>query len=166
MIDKKAVEKWCCSSDFIISKKVIRACNSEIFDYLSCDDVYVNVYDCDFCKLILKDLNESILNFISLFKDYSFMSNFKGSIRHMPNKERDRLMKFAEIVDFERFMPILELTRNNSEQGGRPSYDPLLMIKIEFLRTYYDLSDEKTARRIKSDDACQCFLSYPQRIPM
>ena len=166
VVEKKAVKKWCCSGDFIVSKKVIMALSSDIVDYLSCDDVYMNVNDCYFDKLILKDSNESILNLISFFEDYTFMNNFKESIRHVDNKERDCLMKFAEITDFERFKPILELTRNHSEQGGRPGYDHVFMIKIEFLRIYYNLTDEKIARRIKSDDALQCFLSYTQRISM
>ena len=116
VVEKKAVEKWGCSGDFIVSKKVIMGLNSEIFDYLSCDDVYVGIHNSDFDKLILKDLNESILNLISFFKDYTFMNNFEESIRHIHNKERDRLMKFAEIIDFKRFRSILELTINHSEQ--------------------------------------------------
>ena len=166
VVERKAVEKWCCSGDFVVSKNVIKALNSEIFDYLSLNNVYVNFNDCDFEKLVLKDLNESILNLISHFEDYTFMGNFKESIRQVHNKERDRLMKFAEIIDFEMFRPILELIINHGEQGGRPGHDPVFMIKIEFLRTYYNLSDEKIARRIKSDDALQCFLSYPWRISM
>jgi hypothetical protein len=158
VVEKKAIDKWYCSGDFVISKKVIRSLNSEIFDYLSCNDVYVNIYDLEFAELILTDLGDSLLNFISPFDDYSFLCNFNGSLKHVSNGERDRLMAFAEIIDFESFRPILELIMNHSDQGGRPAYDPVLMIKIEFLRTYYGISDEKIARRIRSDDVLQCFL--------
>ena len=166
-IMKKAKNKWFYSSDFGISKKRMNGLISEIFDYLSQDDVYVNIYDVNFVELIMKDLNDSILNFISLFDDYEFMGNFKESIRHQPNKERDRLMELVENILFEKFRPLLDLIRNNNtEKGGRPPFDPVLMLKTNFIRVYYNLSDEKTARRIRSDDACQCFLSYPDKYPM
>jgi len=164
-IIKKAKNKWFYSDDVEISKKMINALINEIFDYLSQNNVYVNIYDINFIELIMKDLNESIMNFIYHFEDYEFMSNFKSSIRHLPNKERDRLIEFAKIIPFEKFRPLLELSINKSDKGGRPPYDKVLMFKINFIRVYYDISDEKTARKIKSDDACQCFLGYSEEYP-
>lgn len=164
-IVKKAKDEWFYSGDFEISKKKLSSLINEIFAYLSQDDVYVNIYDINFVELIMKDLNESILNFISPLEDYIFMSSFKSSIRHLPNKERDRLMEFAKIIPFEKFRPILELLINIGDKGGRPPYDKVLMLKINFLRVYYNLSDEKTARKIKSDDTCQCFLEYSEKYP-
>ena len=166
-IMKKAKNKWFYVADFEISKKRVNGLINEIFDYLSQDDVYVNICDVNFVELIIKDLNDSIMNFISHFKDYEFMGNFKESIRHQPNKERDRLMELAENIPFEKFKHLLGLIRNNNTgKGGRPPFDPVLMLKTNFIRVYYNLSDEKTARRIRGDDACQCFLSYPDKYPM
>jgi len=39
------------------------------------------------------------------------------------------------------------------------------MIKILFLKEYYNESYVKIANRIKSDDVCQCFLGYPDDYP-
>lgn len=164
-IMEKAKYQWFYSGDVEISEKRIDASINEIFDYLSQNDVYVNIYDIDFLEIIMKDLNESIQNFIFPLEDYEFMSNFKGSIRHQPNKERDRLLEFVEIIPFEKFRIFLELNTNINNEGGRPPYDKVLMFKINFLKAYYDLSDEKTARKIKSDDAYQCFLGYPEKYP-
>jgi len=99
-IVKKAMDRWFYSADFEISKKVVNSFINNIFAYLSRSDVYVNIFDVNFVELIMKDLNDCIMNFISFFEDYTFMSNFKGSIRHLPNKERDRLMEFAEYYTF------------------------------------------------------------------
>jgi hypothetical protein len=164
VVEKKSLDLWFYSGDFCISKKVIKSLVGQIFDYLSSDEVYINIFDRDFEKLIMLDLNDSILNFISGCDDYVFMCNFKGSIRHDHNEERDRLMEFLEIFDFEKLRPYLELTRKNSEKGGRPGYDVVLMFQILFIKAYYDLSDEKTARRIRSDDVCQCFLGISRKI--
>jgi len=161
VVEKKALDRWFYSNDFAISKKLIRSWISEIFGYLSLDTVYINIFDKNLEKLVINDLNEIIFDFISHCDDYSFMNNFKGSVRHWHNKERDRLMKFLEIFDFEQLRLILESTRKKNSKGGRPGYDVVLMYKILFIRSYYNLSDEKTARRIKSDDAIMCFLGYP-----
>jgi hypothetical protein len=130
---------------------------------LSLDEVFVNVFDKDFEKLIIKDVNDCVINFTSSFDDYVFMSNFKGSIRHVYNKERDRLMKFLEIFNYEHLRMVLGFKKKkNNEKGGRPEHDVILMFKILVLKNYYNLSDEKTASRIRSDDVYQCFLGYPQ----
>jgi len=166
LIIEKAFNSWFYSDDFVISKKSIRTLIDEIFDHLSLNNVYVNVLDSNFERLIFNDLTESIINFIFPSKDYKFLSNFKEAIRHHDNKERDRLMEFLEIFDFEKLRPLLEMTlKNKGKKGGRPRYDVVLMYKILFIKAYYNLSDEKTARRIRSDDVCQAFLNYPKKYP-
>ncbi|MFG1519538.1 MAG: transposase, partial [Thermoplasmataceae archaeon] len=45
-------------------------------------------------------------------------------------------------IDFERIRPILsDLYENDTEKGGRPNYDPILMTKILLLQQWYNLSD-------------------------
>jgi hypothetical protein len=164
-VEKKALNKWFYSDFGTVSKKLIYELTDQMFDYLSSNDVYVNINDVNFEKLVTKDLNESIVNFLLFYEDHVTMDNFKDSARHWSNKERDRLMEFAEIFDFEKLRPILELTKKNNGKGGRPGFDAVYMFKILVIQAYYNLSDEKTSRKIKSDEVIKCFLGYPETFP-
>ena len=54
----------------------------------------------------------------------------------------DPLTGISDRIDFERTRPILlDLFTNDTEKGGRPNYDPVLMVKILLLRQRYNLSD-------------------------
>lgn len=57
-------------------------------------------------------------------------------------KFNDPLSKFAEVVDWEQFRPILAQVRHKHDprKGGRPSMDLVLMFKMIFLRHFYNLS--------------------------
>jgi IS5 family transposase len=47
----------------------------------------------------------------------------------------DPLTGISDRIDFERIRPILsDLYENDTEKGGRPNYDPILMIKILLLQ--------------------------------
>ena len=53
----------------------------------------------------------------------------------------DPLTGIADRIDFERIRPILsDLYENDTEGGGRPNYDPILMVKILLLQQWYSLS--------------------------
>jgi hypothetical protein len=162
---EKTFNRWFCFDNFVFSQKTVCDLVNEIFEFLSLDDVYVNVLDTNFEKLIINDLTESLINFASPFKDYEFLSNFKRSISQLANKERDKMIEFLKIHDFEKLRPILEVVVKNKDKGGRPGYDVVFMFKVLFIKVYYDLSDEKTARRIRSDDVCRAFLNYPEKFP-
>jgi len=58
----------------------------------------------------------------------------------------DQLEAFSRTVDFEVFRPDLEkaLTYSDSSKGGRPPFDPVLMVKILVIQTLNNLSDERT----------------------
>lgn len=57
----------------------------------------------------------------------------------------DPLEIMAEIIDFEVFRPVLDkaLARSDRSKGGRPPFDPVLMLKILILAALNDLSDER-----------------------
>jgi len=57
----------------------------------------------------------------------------------------DQLEAYARAVDFEAFRPDLEkaLAYSTGTQGGRPPYDPVLMLKILVIQAANGLSDER-----------------------
>ncbi|MDR3223577.1 MAG: hypothetical protein LBT66_07610 [Methanobrevibacter sp.] len=125
-----------------LSKKLIKSFIGKIFNYLSSDNVYVNIHDPDFNVLIIDDLKEMVINFLSHDHNAVFLMNFKSSLRHQRNKERDKLMLYHSHLIFKKFMNILDLVHNPSSLGGRPPFDSVLMYKIILLKVYYNETDE------------------------
>jgi transposase, IS5 family len=58
----------------------------------------------------------------------------------------DQLETFAAAVDFEIFRPELEQALNYSDgaRGGRPPFDPIMMMKILVIQAQNNLSDDRT----------------------
>ena len=58
------------------------------------------------------------------------------------------ILKLNNIINWESFRGLMEeVTGYNSKdkkKGGRPPFDPVLMLKILILQKYYGLSDERT----------------------
>lgn len=57
----------------------------------------------------------------------------------------DPLEVMTEIIDFEGFRPVLDKAwaRSDRSKGGRPPFDPVMMLKILILQALNDLSDER-----------------------
>jgi len=57
----------------------------------------------------------------------------------------DPLEVMAAIIEFEGFRPVLDqaLARSDRSKGGRPPFDPVMMLKILILQALNDLSDER-----------------------
>jgi transposase, IS5 family len=57
----------------------------------------------------------------------------------------DQLEAFAAVVDFEMFRPDLVAARNYSDgtKGGRPAFDPVLMLKVLVIQAQNNLSDDR-----------------------
>lgn len=66
------------------------------------------------------------------------------------------LRRVRACIDFERFRPQLEAVYVAAM--GRPSLDPVRMLKIGFLGFHYDLSDRQVMVRIQTDLAFRWFL--------
>jgi IS5 family transposase len=81
----------------------------------------------------------------------------------------DPLEKLAGRIDWQVFVPVLELAlhREAKGPGGRPSYDSLLMFKILILQRYYNVSDEQMQYQITDRLSFQRFLGLrlEDRIP-
>jgi transposase len=66
------------------------------------------------------------------------------------------LRQVAERIDFERFRARLSEPYNVG--WGRPAIDPVLMLKMLFLRFHYKLSDRQVVERTRTDMAFRWFL--------
>ncbi|MGB3898014.1 MAG: IS5 family transposase [Mesorhizobium sp.] len=58
----------------------------------------------------------------------------------------DQLEAYGRLVDFEAFRPDLDkaLAYTSGAHGGRPPYDPVMMLKVLVIQTANNLSDERT----------------------
>jgi IS5 family transposase len=78
----------------------------------------------------------------------------------------DRLSDMKTAIEWERIRPILnDLYANNTERGGRPNYDPILMVKILFLQSIYGIVDESVEKEIHNRLDFMNFLDYPESVP-
>ena len=56
----------------------------------------------------------------------------------------DLLTGISDSIDFERIRQILlEMCKNDTENGGKPNYDLILILKILLLQQCYNLSDPR-----------------------
>ena len=78
----------------------------------------------------------------------------------------DRLSEMEKQVDWEKLRPIFsDLYRNNTDMGGAPNIDPILMIKILFLQSTYNLVDESVEKELHDRISLMHFLGFPDTIP-
>lgn len=79
------------------------------------------------------------------------------------------LDKLDSRIDWELFRETLEETLDYSDgkKGGRPPFDPVMMLKVVVLQRYFDLSEEETEFQIKDRFSFQRFLglSIADRMP-
>src|SRR5438105_652729 len=75
------------------------------------------------------------------------------------------LRKVLAFIDFELFRP--SLSERYSAIMGRPPIDPVLMLKITYLRFHYKLSDRQVMVRSVTDMAFRWFLglSMKEQLP-
>ncbi len=73
----------------------------------------------------------------------------------------DQLEAFSLTVDFDVFRPDLKqaLAYSNDSKGGRPPFDPVLMLKILVIQTLNNLPDERTEYLINDRLSFMRFLS-------
>lgn len=76
------------------------------------------------------------------------------------SKRKRPLDKLNEQIDFEIFRPkLLEtLAYGDHAKGGRPPWDPVLMLKVLIIQRYHDLSEEETEFQILDRLSFQRFL--------
>ena len=76
------------------------------------------------------------------------------------------LTGISDRIDFEGLRPILsDLYENDTENGGMPSYDPVIMVKILLLQQWCNLSDLQVEREIRDRISLLNFLGCPEKLP-
>ena len=78
----------------------------------------------------------------------------------------DKLAKIEPLIDWEAFRPIITgLYHNQGPQGGRPNIDPVVMMKMLVLQSWYGLSDPELERQVADRLSFQRFLGFPETLP-
>ena len=81
-------------------------------------------------------------------------------------KSIDKLAEIDPMINLESLRPIVkELYRNDTDKGGRPNIDEIVMIKTLFLQSMYNCSDEVMERELHDRISFRNFLHYPEIIP-
>ena len=81
-------------------------------------------------------------------------------------KRGDKLAEIKNVIDWESLRHLLkDLFTNDTDQGGRPNYDEILMVKILFLQSIYNIVDESMETEIYANIRFINFLDYPERVP-
>jgi IS5 family transposase len=69
-------------------------------------------------------------------------------------------------INWEGFRPKLEvLFNNNTERGGRPNIDVVVMLKSLFIQQLYCLSDEQLERELADRISFRMFLGTTEIVP-
>ena len=71
-----------------------------------------------------------------------------------------------DAIDWNAFPPLLkDIYHNDTGQGGAPNIPIVTMVKVLFLQSIYNTSDETTEREIHDRISFMNFLDYPERLP-
>ena len=98
------------------------------------------------------------------------MDNFNTFILHEEYSRvenlGDTLSNISKSINWEAFRSIIsQIYKDNSETGGRPHWDEILMIKVLILQHLYGLSDYDIERYCYDRISFRHFLGYPSSIP-
>jgi IS5 family transposase len=78
----------------------------------------------------------------------------------------DKLVETGSRINWESFRPKLEaMYKNNTECGGRPNLDVIIMLKSLFIQQLYNLSDEQLEREIADRISFRVFLGTTETVP-
>jgi len=73
----------------------------------------------------------------------------------------DKLEKISNLIEWENFRKFFD----KDSKVGRPPYDPVLMIKMLVLQSWYGISDEELEYQVADRITFQKFLGLPKEIP-
>jgi IS5 family transposase len=78
----------------------------------------------------------------------------------------DKLAKITSAINWERFRPIIKaMYRNDTERGGRPNTDEVVMVKLLVLQQWIGLSGPELEKQALNRLDFQHFLGYPEQPP-
>ena len=98
---------------------------------------------------------------MSGFGDY-FLRQHYGMVAELG----DKLGEISGLIDWEKFRPVLgNMYRDTKEEGGRPHYDEVVMVKMLVLQGWYGLTDSEAERQATDRISFRHFLGYPEKVP-
>jgi IS5 family transposase len=78
----------------------------------------------------------------------------------------DKLVEIGNRMNWESFRPKPEVPfKNNTERGGRPNIDVIVMLKSLFVQQLYSLSDEQLERELADRISFRVFLGTTEIVP-
>jgi IS5 family transposase len=78
----------------------------------------------------------------------------------------DKLQELKDIVDWERFRPLVaSVYFDNKEIGGRPHTDELVIVRALVLQAIYNLSDPQLEFQINDRLTFRNFVGFPDTVP-
>ena len=81
-------------------------------------------------------------------------------------KNGDKLAAVEPLIDWTAFTSIIQpMYGNQSPMGGRPNTDPVVMVKLLVLQSWYGLSDPELERQVDDRLSFQRFLGFPEKAP-
>jgi len=96
----------------------------------------------------------------------SFTSYFFRQAYEKVKGKGDRHAKIKQAVDWEQFRSIIKaMYRNDTQRGGRPNTDEVVMVKLLVLQQWYGLSDPELERQASDRISFQRFLGFPEQPP-
>lgn len=73
----------------------------------------------------------------------------------------DRLEPISNLIEWDKFRKFFD----ENSKVGRPPYDPILMLKMLVLQSWYGISDEELEYQVADRFSFQKFLGFPNVIP-
>lgn len=77
-------------------------------------------------------------------------------------RKRTGILKLRDLIDWETFRPLIEEVAGYADRdwrkGGRPPFDPVLMLKVLVLQKFHGLSDDATEEQIFDRTSFKAFL--------
>jgi len=81
-------------------------------------------------------------------------------------KNGDKLAEVEPLIEWDAFTPIIQsMYGNQSPVGGCPNTDPVVMVKLLVLQSWYGLGDPELERQVDDRLSFQRFLGFPEKAP-
>jgi len=78
----------------------------------------------------------------------------------------DRLALMKDQIDWKPFVPLVKsVFQNDTERGGRPNTDELVVVRCMLLQAWYGLTDPELEFQCNDRLSFRNFLGYPDRVP-
>jgi IS5 family transposase len=94
------------------------------------------------------------------FLDYALKNKYE-KVKSL----RPRLEEMKNLLNWNAFLKLFPDYKKDRRGRGRPYYNRILMLKILFLQSWYNISDEEIEFQCHDRLSFQQFLDYPKNIP-